>query len=80
MPFLGLQYKGHSFILPDLSSFDGIVAFDLLKQAGVCLCLHPGHLKWGTELEKIAFHGCPEAAVATIRTVNDYLRKNLPLS
>jgi len=51
--------KATFFILPDLSSFDAIVALDLLKQAGVSLCLASGHLKWGNEVEKVEFQSCP---------------------
>jgi len=52
--------KATFFLLPDLSSFDGIIGLDLLKQAGVSLCLASGQLKWGTEVESIDFHTCPD--------------------
>jgi len=52
--------KATFFILPDLSSFDAIVGLDLLKQAGVSLCLASGHIKWGNKEEKIDFHSCPD--------------------
>jgi len=48
------------FILPDLTFFDAIIALDLLKQVGVSLCLASGQLKWGTEVEQIDFHTCPD--------------------
>jgi len=52
--------KATFFILPDLSSFDAIVGLDLLKQAGVSLCLASGHLKWGNEVEKVEFQSCTD--------------------
>ncbi|KAH8261987.1 hypothetical protein KR038_000784 [Drosophila bunnanda] len=47
------------FILPDVSSFDAIIGLDLLKQAGASICLASGHLKWGSEVEKLEFHHAP---------------------
>jgi len=55
-----VNLKATFFILPDLSSFDAIVGLDLLKQAGVSLCLASGHLKWGNEVEKVEFQSCPD--------------------
>jgi len=52
--------KATFFILPDLSTFDGIIGLDLLAQAGASLCLASGQLKWGTEVEKISFHKCTD--------------------
>jgi len=52
--------KATFFILPDLSSFDAIVGLDLLKQAGVSLCLASGHLKWGNEVENVEFQSCTD--------------------
>jgi len=48
------------FLLPDLSTFDGIVGLDLLTQSGVSLCLSSGQLKCGTETEQIEFHRCAD--------------------
>lgn len=48
------------FVLPDLSTFDGIIGHDLLKQAEASLCLASGRLKWGSEDEQISFHTCSD--------------------
>jgi hypothetical protein len=50
--------KATFFILPELSTFDGIIGLDLLAQAGASLCLSSAQLRWGTEVEKIFFHKC----------------------
>jgi len=52
--------KATFFILPDLSTFEGIIGLDLLAQAGTSLCLASSQLKWGTEVEKIFFHKCAD--------------------
>jgi len=58
--------KATFFILPDLSTFDGIIGHDLLKEAEASLCLASGRLKWGSEDEQISFHTCSDVNHTTV--------------